>query len=95
MVGTFLTQEPECEAVRLDVRDEAAVEAVLRDVGPERVIHTAYVQDDDEVTLAAAAHVASAAAATRARLVHVSTDAVLSGRLGRPYREGDRPDPVT
>jgi dTDP-4-dehydrorhamnose reductase len=39
--------------------------------------------------------VAAAAAGRRARLVHVSTDVVFSGRLGRPYREGDRTDPVT
>jgi dTDP-4-dehydrorhamnose reductase len=27
--------------------------------------------------------------------VHVSTDVVFSGRLGRPYRESDRLDPIT
>ena len=30
-----------------------------------------------------------------ARLVHLSTDVVFSGGLGRPLREDDPPDPVT
>jgi dTDP-4-dehydrorhamnose reductase len=59
------------------------------------VIHTAYVQSDDAVTLDGAANVAAAASHARARLVHLSTDVLFSGRLGRPYRETDRPDPVT
>jgi dTDP-4-dehydrorhamnose reductase len=47
------------------------------------------------VTVDGAANVAAAAARVRARLAHVSTDVIFSGRLGRPYRETDRPDPVT
>jgi dTDP-4-dehydrorhamnose reductase len=39
--------------------------------------------------------VAAAAARVNARLVHVSTDVVFSGRLHRPYRETDRLDPIT
>ena len=95
VVGTYLTHVPDCEAVRLDVRDEAAVRAVFDSVRPSRVIHTAYTQFDEFVTRDGAVNVAAASAARRARLVHVSTDVVFSGRLGRPYREGDRTDPVT
>ena len=95
VTGTCLTREPACEAIRLDVRDREAVAQALRTVRPERVIHTAYVQSDDAVTRDGAANVAAATAAVRARLVHVSTDVVFSGRLGRPYRERDRTDPVT
>ena len=95
VVGTYLTREPGCRAIELDVRDAGAVEAALADIAPTRVIHTAYVQADDEVTRDGAANVAAAAKAIRARLVHVSTDVVFSGRLGRPYRERDRTDPVT
>jgi dTDP-4-dehydrorhamnose reductase len=39
--------------------------------------------------------VARAARAVGARLVHLSTDVVFGGRLARPYREDDEPDPVT
>jgi dTDP-4-dehydrorhamnose reductase len=95
VTGTYLSRRPECEAIRLDVRDEEAVAQALRTVRPDRVIHTAYVQSDDEVTRDGAVHVAVATAALRARLVHLSTDVVFSGRLGRPYRERDATDPVT
>jgi dTDP-4-dehydrorhamnose reductase len=98
VVGTYLTNEPAGEALRLDVRDGAAVDAAFAEVRPDRVIHTAYRQSGDDaraVTVDGAANVAAAAARARARLVHVSTDVVFSGRLGRPYRERDRPDPIT
>ena len=35
------------------------------------------------------------AAAAGVRLLHLSTDVVFDGRLGRPYREDDLPTPVT
>ena len=98
VVGTYLEREPACEAVRLDVRDAAAVDAAFETVRPQRVIHTAYRQSGPgarDVTVGGAAHVAAAATRARARLVHTSTDVVFSGRLGRPYRETDAPDPVT
>ena len=38
---------------------------------------------------------AVAAAAGEARLVHVSSDVVFDGRLGRPYREDDVVSPIT
>ena len=38
---------------------------------------------------------ARAAAAAGARLVHLSSDVVFSGRAGRPYAEEDAPDPIT
>ena len=42
-----------------------------------------------------AAVVAAAAREAGARLVHMSSDIVFSGRLGRPLREDDRIDPVS
>ena len=95
MVGTYLTHEPDCESLRLDVCDAAAVMAAVEQLRPEQVIHTAYDQEREEVNREGAANVAAAAGAVGARLVHVSTDVVFGGGLGRPYRESDRPDPVT
>jgi dTDP-4-dehydrorhamnose reductase len=98
VVGTHLTTAPECESIALDVRDAVAVDAAFERVRPDRVIHTAYRQGGDgfrHVNVEGSAHVAAAAARHHARLVHVSTDVVFSGRLGRPYSERDRPDPVT
>jgi dTDP-4-dehydrorhamnose reductase len=82
-------------ADELDIRDAQAVEAKLAEIRPERVIHTAYRQDDRSVTFDGALNVARAAARMNARLVHVSTDVVFSGRLHRPYRETDKLDPIT
>lgn len=81
---------PGVEAVRLDVRDEDAVRAALR--GAEVVVHTAYRQNDESVTADGAAVVARCAPA---RLIHLSTDVIFSGSLGRPLVEEDVPDPVT
>jgi dTDP-4-dehydrorhamnose reductase len=82
-------------SAELDIRDARTVQAVFERVRPERVIHTAYRQEDRSVTYDGAVNVARAAARVHARLVHVSTDVVFSGRLHRPYRERDRLDPIT
>jgi dTDP-4-dehydrorhamnose reductase len=85
-------------ALALDVRDEDAVRAAVAEARPEAVIHTAYVQGGDEersVNVDGAAAVARACAARGVRLVHLSTDVVFAGDLGRPLREEDPPDPVT
>jgi len=84
--------------VQVDVRDAAAVDALVRRFGPGAIVHTAYLQDGPDaeaVTAGGSANVARAAAAAGARLVHLSTDVVFAGRAGRPYTEADRPDPCT
>jgi len=84
--------------VRLDVRDAAAVERVMRSVRPDAVIHTAYARRGEgawETNVTGARNVALAAAAMDARLVHLSTDVVFAGDAGRPYVEADPPRPVT
>src|SRR4051794_11427250 len=78
-----------------DIRDPAVVEAAMATVAADAVIHTAYRKDDRSVTVDGAAVVARTAAAAGARLVHLSTDLIFSGRLGRPLREEDPPDPIT
>ncbi|HEY6762415.1 MAG TPA: sugar nucleotide-binding protein, partial [Baekduia sp.] len=68
-----------------------------RDVAPDAVVHTAYVQGDGaaEVNGDGALRVARAAVEVGARLVHVSSDAIFDGRTGRALREEDVPNPVT
>jgi dTDP-4-dehydrorhamnose reductase len=95
VVGTALTNP---EWVALDVRDAAAVDDVVGSVAPDAIIHTAYRQHGDEamaVNAAGAGHVAAAARAASARLVHVSSDAIFAGDGDRPLREGDVARPVT
>lgn len=78
----------------LDVRRRPDVEALLREIRPAAVIHTAYRQSDWHATASGAAHIAAAAAELGARLVHVSSDALFSGR-NSPYDEDAVPDPIT
>lgn len=77
-----------------DLRDRAAVEALVADARPDAVVHTAYVQADWHVTATGSAHVAMAAARHGARLVLVSSDIVFSGADG-VYDESAPPDPIT
>jgi dTDP-4-dehydrorhamnose reductase len=79
----------------LDIRDEAAVRAAFAELRPAAAINTAYRKDDRATTLDGAVHVACAAAAVGARLVHVSTDVVFDGEKGSPYVEEDEPTPLT
>ncbi len=78
----------------VDVRDPVALAAAMADT--DAVVHTAYVKDQPaahDVIVAGSANVAHAAGGRR--LVHLSTDVVFDGRLGRPYREDDPPAPNT
>lgn len=89
---------PGTHALRVDVRDERAVGAALDEAPPDAVIHTAYVQggaDERSINVDGAAAVARAAATRGLRLVHLSSDVVFGGDLGRPVREEDPPAPMT
>ena len=80
----------------LDVRDAAAVAAFVDRLRPDAIVHTAYVRDGPTArAVNVDGSAAVAAAAGSARLVHVSTDVVFDGRLGRPYREDDAASPIT
>jgi dTDP-4-dehydrorhamnose reductase len=81
-----------------DVRDADAVARALDGDELDAVIHTAYIQDGPDarsVNVDGTGTVAAAARERGLRLVHVSTDVVFSGALGRPLREADPLDPVT
>jgi dTDP-4-dehydrorhamnose reductase len=84
---------------RLDVRDGAAVEALVGEVRPAVIVHTAAanpgVADDfEQVNADGTGHVARAAAVHGARLVHMSTDVLFDGEKGN-YVEADPPTPIT
>lgn len=78
---------------RLDVRDRLAVDELVGKVRPDVVVHTAAGRDDWRLIADGSAFVALAAARAGARLVHVSTEAIFSGREGE-YDEEALPDPV-
>ncbi|MGZ0145716.1 SDR family oxidoreductase [Kribbella sp. WER1] len=78
--------------VQLDVRRPDQVRAVIREVAPDGIIHTAYKQNEWATTATGAANVALAAEGVR--LVFVSTDAVFGSRA-TPYDESEPPCPTT
>lgn len=77
----------------LDLRNREPVIDMIGDWKPTAIIHTAYRQGDRRSIVDASRHVAEAAAISGARLVHVSTGALFSGRT-EPYTEHDPPTPV-
>jgi dTDP-4-dehydrorhamnose reductase len=97
VVATFHAGTPPATDVdwrRVDIRRRDDVKALAADARPEVVINAAYRQSDWGTTADGGMHVALAAAAVGARLVHVSSDAVFSG-AAPGYDESSRPDPVT
>ena len=69
----------------------------MGELRPQAVVHTAYRETGAEahdVNVAGSRNVARAAAEIGVRLVHVSTDLVFDGMLGRPYTEEDEPRPI-
>lgn len=87
----------------LDVADEAAVVAALRDHAPDVVVHAAaYTKvdaaetDEDEawrINAIGSWWVARACKLAGAAMVYVSSDYVFDGTLGRAYTEFDRTNP--
>lgn len=78
----------------VELSDVAAFAAVMDAAAPEVVVHTAYSTADlDRDVVAAGRTVIDACAASGASLIHISTDAVFSGR-NAPYDEAAIPHPV-
>jgi len=88
----------------LDISDPGAVHAAFADVAPDAVVNCAAWTDVDgaeadeaaatAVNGAGAGHVAGAAVAAGAHLVHVSTDYVFDGAATEPYVESDPTGPA-
>lgn len=94
----LVRRRPDATTERVEIRDAAAVRDLLERVRPDVVIHTAYRQEGPDahaIVVDGSEHVARAAAAIGARLVHLSTDVVFDGRKGAPYVEEDALSPVT
>lgn len=93
-----------CRSDELDVTQPEAVRAAILRHRPSVVIHTAaYTAVDaaetnadlaEAVNTRGTAHVAEAAREVGARLVHLSTDFVFDGAIGRPYTPEDAPHPL-
>lgn len=89
----------------LDITDRDAVSSAIRFAAPEVVINAAAYNDVDgaEAQTAAAWAInsrgprilAEESSAKGIAIVHVSTDYVFDGTIGRPYREDDTPNPIS
>lgn len=98
VVGTFRRAPQPLQEIawqRLDVSDRQAVLDLVAAVRPAAIVHTAVAEPNDwAVNADGAAHVALAAHAHGARLVHVSSDAIFNGASGL-YAEDAPPEPIT
>ncbi|MFO0829776.1 MAG: dTDP-4-dehydrorhamnose reductase [Phycisphaerales bacterium] len=89
----------------LDIRDRDRVRRVVRDVAPQAIVNAAAytavdkAESQQELAFAVnrdgARHVAEAAAAVGAMLVHVSTDFVFDGEACVPYAPDAQPNPLS
>ncbi|MEU0027476.1 sugar nucleotide-binding protein [Streptomyces sp. NPDC006335] len=80
---------------RLDLRNPASLREVLDAVSPTAVVNASSGGSEWGVTAEGGMRLAQAAAQRGIRLVHVSSDAVFSGRRHDLYDETCLPDPVT
>ncbi len=78
----------------MDVRRRSSVASAIADWKPTAVVHLAYRKGDRPTTVDGSRHVAEAAAACGARLVHLSSDVIFPGRMA-PYGEDDPARPLT
>jgi dTDP-4-dehydrorhamnose reductase len=77
----------------VDVLRRDSVVGAVREWKPVAIVHLAYRKADRRVIVDGSRHVAEAATAVGARLVHLSTDLVFPGRPA-PYTEDDPPWPL-
>ena len=87
-----------------DLRDEAAVRRLVREMRPDVIVnpaaYTAVDQAERDVDAAQAVNarapavLAEEAQTLGAMMVHYSTDYVFDGTLTRPYLESDAPAPI-
>ncbi len=83
-------------AARVDLRDAAAVDELIRTAAPDVIVHAAASNRNAEHVAAivpAAVAVASAARRHGARLIHVSSDLVFDGEHG-PFGDESVPSPL-
>jgi len=98
IIYTFHQNDPfkQPQGRPLDLLDGAGVQRLVGDFQPDVIIHTAgsnRVERMDAVIRLGTVHVTRAAAATGARLIHLSTDSIFDGR-NAPYDEAATPTPV-
>lgn len=90
--------------VRADIRNEAEVQSLFKEVCPDVVINTSALSVPDfcethhlearATNVTAVEHLAHACESYESRFIHLSTDFVFDGRSDRLYTEDNEPGPV-
>jgi dTDP-4-dehydrorhamnose reductase len=90
--------------LQADLLDREAAERVVADARPDAIIHCAALADIDaceanpelahRTNAVIPRHLAGVCSRSGIRFLHISTDAVFSGRDSGPYVEEDQPDPL-
>lgn len=93
------------DVAELDICNPAAVHACVGNLAPALIINAAAytavdrAESDEAAALRlngeAVGHLAAAAAASGARLAHISTDFVFDGKQGTPYAPDATPSPIS
>lgn len=88
-----------------DITDRKKVSALVSNVDPDAVVHTAAWTDVDgcelddkkayKINSQGSKNVAAACKAADAILIYISTDFVFDGKKKEPYKESDRPNPLS
>ncbi len=81
-----------------DLTNRPALDLLIDTVAPDVVVNAAYIQSGPTASVVcgdAAGWVGEACARNRSCLIHISTDLVFDGSLGRPYTETDTPHPLS
>ncbi len=89
---------------RMDIADDGQVQRTLGEIGADVLVNTAAMHQVEKceadplrafsVNALGVRHLARAAQAAKARLIHISTDYVFSGGKKEPYLESDCPLPL-
>ncbi len=111
MLGTDLMQTfAACDPAgydlpELDIRNAGRCAALVRETGPDVIVHAAALTDVDyceshaeeafTINGIGTGNVAAAARAAGALLVYYSTDYIFDGTKTEPYREEDAPNPLS
>ncbi len=92
------------DLLNFDITDFAAVDATMKSVQPEFIIHSAANRDPDlcekdrsrarQINVSGTEHLVRSAKNIGARILYISTDLVFDGE-SPPYREKERPEPIS
>lgn len=108
VIGTDLIRKPQSGVesfYKADIIDRKAISDIVRKVSPDITIHTAAWTDVDGcendrnkayvINTEGAGNVAMACGSASSRMIYISTDFVFDGKKRRPYRESDKPNPLS